>query len=723
MNADTPDDLSDDGLPSEARGVIWKILGDGQSPLKNSSVLHNIDPLIRSHVSDSCEQDLAIAIVHEWIESGGGRQCIKYDKQQLVAELVFEGVGSNRSDRAIWAIGSIDRKVSSAMIRSNWTSEEIDSFVDAALTELEQACNPDAVQSEPELPSLAREGGHQTKFPRNSMLGEGRLGQFRNLGNQGYDPFHRGLHPPVANLIELVVDLHPEKLETLVERLDHPIMQIRASQSVVAATRQKDHRTPLRWITKSANDAMVALSILHTVETVDILYKEAELSKHYGGSHYNSSTKLNTHCFLERAAENLIKDLVNQIGILEPLRRVEWIGELLGGAKDIVSQRVGQLSPRSAKLESYCTEQLVRVFEEEWSGDLIDALCSGLRNTRRNTWSRHVAELAWLVRESNHDLSIALAKRALDELDQWTVEQTKHGLLYWDWNDWECSQWITALGEALALTLDNSDLLSWVSHRCRNMSLSVWDAEVDDLQSFRSSNQTAQLLLLIALQSFEFLVEHKRDVDSSDVRTLAEAVWNHCHFVGQHVFADCDSFVVTEFAARTVIVFGKPTREWLWNQASNPKVGSRALWAMIDQLSLQESHPLESKFTNDTDFVREFERAASQRFGDGGTFDFDSLQYWGRLWLHLKSNELAYSTLVALRAFPSRIFDQNSKILILDLLCAGAKSRGLDRETEHSIETTYREVWHPGFTFEADPDDRKRIDQSLEELGIFPIGN
>ena len=61
--------------------------------------------------------------------------------------------------------------------------------------------------------------------------------------------------PPAGNLIELVIDLQPERFKSLIERLEHPVMQARAAYHMVAATRASDHRKPLLWITEDSCDA------------------------------------------------------------------------------------------------------------------------------------------------------------------------------------------------------------------------------------------------------------------------------------------------------------------------------------------------------------------------------------------------------------------------------------------------------------------------------------
>ena len=64
--------------------------------------------------------------------------------------------------------------------------------------------------------------------------------------------------------------------------------------------------------------------------------------------------------------------------------------------------------------------------------------------------------------------------------------------------------------------------------------------------------------------------------------------------------------------------------------------------------------------------VNEIALAASNRFGEGGQFGFESLHYWGRLWLLLGAIEQAGRTAKAILAFPMRGFDRGSKVLILE---------------------------------------------------------
>lgn len=707
-------------LPCEARPVVWKIFGIGQSPLTGRSTHDMINLLLREEIPSAATRDTAISIVRDWVESSGERVYIKQDKQELVAKLIFSGVGNDRSSYAIWAIGSLERSVSIEYIRSNWNKKEIESFVDATIGQLETACSLDKVLSATGTRSFSGEENFQSKISKNSLVGEGRLGSFQLLSNYGFELIQFALHPPLANLIELVVDLQPEKLGVLIARVDHPVMQIRATQYRTAMIRKKHHRKPLQWIAEDSCDAMIALSVLHTLETVNLLDSEISFTKRNAGVVYQWSTELQApQDDLDNAAKNLIVDLIARLATLEKFRSVEWIGELLSCANSTLDQSGVRQSRRCYQLESSSIDQLARIAEKDWSDNLIEAYCDGLRHTRKSTWTRHLANLAWTIHEDYPDLAVAMAQKALDELDKWVGEQVASQHLYWNWEDWECREWVAGLGAALALTIGDSDLHSWVRSRCMNLPLIVWDAE-EDSRTFYSAENAAQLLLLVALHSVEFVKENNKHVDGSAVIALVEAAWNHCEYAGKHIIEDRESSVVAEFAARAAIIFGSPTDRWLMNQASATSAGPRALWALIDQLIEHRTYATAPNNDSDKLFDREFEHAALDRFGDGGTFGFVPLQYWGRLWLLLRSSGLAKKTATLMLSFPTRFFDRYSKILVLDLLCMSAETLKLDRETMDQIDSTYRDLWPTvGYTPETEQEDRRRIDHILSSLGIF----
>ena len=717
MAASTTADVS---LPDEAKAVIWRILGAGESPLMKLSTFDLIEPVICKHVSSSTQRDWAISEIRGWFETFGERRWLKPDMREPVAALILEGIGADRSETSIWAIGSIDGDLAASVIGSRWRPEEIDSFVDAVLATLEKICNRDEVLNAAGIVPFADVESGRARIPRDAVQREGALETFRHISSHGFDLIHRALHLPVGNLIELVIDLQPDRFESLIERLDHPVMQARAAFHMVAATRALDHRKPLLWITGNSCDALIALAIVHTLETVNRLDEDIRSSARLGEGRPIWSTELRPpQDDPDAAAGNLLNDLVDQLATLDPLACVRWIGELLSAAPYTLVRSVDfEKPPRLEQLEKKGVELLAHLVRHSWSEDLLAVLCAGLCLTPRKTWTRHLAAGAWEVRDVEPARAATLARQTLDELKRRVAEELEQGHLFLDWNDWHDREWISGLGAALALSIDELDLPNWVSTHCRALPLTVWDAE-EDHQAFSTADRAAQIWFLVALHAVAGLKQIDRAVDPTGVRALAEAVWSHCYFAGQFLADGRDASVASEHAARSAVEFGEPSDAWLLEQARSPRVGPRALWALIDQRNKKAAREGGSDGGYDEMVVNEVALAASNRFGKGGQFGFESLHYWGRLWLLLGAIEQARRTAKAILAFPMRGFDRGSKVLVLELLTLGTDGQGLDQETSDYVGSTYRELWPAfGYTPDTERADRHRIDELLKRLGV-----
>ena len=707
-------------LPDEAEAVIWRIFGAGESLPRGRSTFDLIEPIIRKHVSSSTKRNLAIAAVREWFESIGERRWLKPEQREPVAVLILEAIGTDRSEAAIWAIGSIEGDLATRIIRSRWCSKEIASFVAAALTMLEKVAKRNDVLNAAGIVPFAGLDSGKARIPRDAVQREGRLETFRHLSGHGFDLVHRALHPPVGKLIELVIDLQPERFESLIERLDHPVMQARAAYHMVAATRALDHHKPSLWITEDSCDALVALAIVHTLEMVNSLDEDIRSSDHLGEDRCISSTDLRPpEGDLDAAAVNLLSDLVARLAMLEPLECARWIGELLSGAPYALIRSHDFEKPRRIEqLESMGTELLARLVRHSWSDDLLAALCAGLCLTPRTTWTRHVADVAWTVRDVEPARAATLARATLNEHERHVAEELECGHLFLNWSDWHDREWIAGLGAALALSSDELDLPEWVSTRCRALPLSVWDAE-ESYQAFSTADRAAQIWFLVALHAVAGLKQIDRAVDPVEVRALAKIVWTHCYFTCQYLHERPDASVAAEHAARFAVEFGEPSDLWLLEQARSPRVGPRALWALIDQRKKKAAREGRPDAGYDEMVIHEVAHAASNRFGDGGFFGFESLHYWGHLWLLLGVGEQARRTAKAIIAFPMRGFDRGSKVLVLKLLTLGADGQRLDLEIRDYIESTYRELWPVyGYTPDAERADRQQIDELLERSGL-----
>ncbi len=703
-------------LPPEAKAVVWRIFGESESPLREDepprtrrSSYELIEPIIKEHVSSN-DPDRVIREIHGWFESHGDRRWLKSEMCEPVAVLILEGIGADRSDTAIWAVGSIEADLAASSIRSHWSPEAIDSFVEAALKTLEKLCDRDEVL---DASRITRLDSTSAKMQKDTVVHKGRLETFLLLDNHGFELVYGGLYSAVENLVDLVVELRSDQFESLVARLDHPVVRARAARRMIAMVRHSDHRKSLLWITERSCDALIALAIVHTLNTVNRLDEELQSADRVDEDQYRWSTELrHPQDDLDAAAADLLTGLVDRLAVLEPLACARWIGELLSGAPYVLHRRGDcEIPRRIEQLERACTELLARLVRRSWSDDLLAELRAGLCLTPRTTWLRHIAEIAWEIRKVEPARAAEIAQAILDEHERQVAEQLAQNHLFLDWNDWHHRQWISGLGVALALSREELDLPSWVSARCRALPLSVWDAE-ENHKAFSSADRAAQHWFLIALHAIGALKELGRTIDPVAVCTLAETLWAHCHFVGQPLLSHVEASVVAEHAARFAVEFGEPSDRWLLNQLRHPGVGPRALWALIDQRKLKSPGEGKTDAHYDKMITTELAQVASDRFGDGMQFDLDALQYWGRLWFSLGVIDEAEQTAMAIIAVPLRRHDRAYKILALKLLALVVSKRKLAPMVADYPSSLYSELW-PGYTPSEEREDRQQIDELL----------
>ena len=119
-------------LTEDAKAIVWQIFSDGASPLTRRSSYDAIEPVVRKRLS-SKDAAPSIAAIREWFDSYDDRHWLKSEMQEAVAVMILEGVGTPCDEAEVWAVGSIDAEVAIPLVRSNWSYEQIDSLVEAAL--------------------------------------------------------------------------------------------------------------------------------------------------------------------------------------------------------------------------------------------------------------------------------------------------------------------------------------------------------------------------------------------------------------------------------------------------------------------------------------------------------------------------------------------------------------------------------------------------------------
>ena len=200
----------------------------------------------------------------------------------------------------------------------------------------------------------------------------------------------------------------------------------------------------------------------------------------------------------------------------------------------------------------------------------------------------------------------------LDKHNRHVAEELEDHTLFLNWDNWQQKEWFSGLGVALVLSRESLDLLSWVNVQCQALPLSVWDAE-ENYEAFSSADRAVKHWFLVALHAIPPLKELGR-LDPASVRALAESLWSHCEFAGDFLHSRTEASVVVEHAARYAVEFGAPSDQWILQQAHQPGVGPRALWAMMDQRRLKNVREGKTDVQYDEMIAKEVADVAWERF-------------------------------------------------------------------------------------------------------------
>ena len=695
-------------LSAVARETVWRIFGAGAAPGAKGSVFDNIEPMIRKHVPPA-DQDRAIVTISDWFDSGARARWLKPDRAELVADLVIQGVGSRRSEDAVWAIGSIGLELSAEMIRERWAEEEVETLVGAAVNVL----NRTDARVQHDGRSSGAEDAEFDSF-RGAVSRDGTVSAFARLEEESLELVNQGLHPTVANLVDLAVELSREKAPALISRLEAPAMQARAARRLVARTPRPDPGAIVGWITRHAADAAIALAVVHVLGAArkldDARSPRKVLSRAPAGT--ESPPEAPEHP--PDAARSLVLRLMERLESLDPSDCARWIGEVLSQASRALSAPGGRQKPGLlAYLEDECTGLAARLLGESDFAHLVSHFQSGLLPGRGRHWVRHQMAIARAMRESAPGRAKELARATLDEHRRQLAEQRDGHYLAPDWDSWSDREWLEGLGTALALARRDLDLRAWVADECRDLPLSVWDAE-EDPDGFALAEQVAQHWFLVALLAIPERQKFGRPLEPPVVRALAAAVWTHGRFCRPHLETHPEASVAAELAARYAMRYGRDSDPWLLDQARGEGVGPGALRVLVEERR-SSSRPAAGGASEADDMIMaELVQIALDRFGDGGQFDLEALRDWGNLWLSLGLVDQAEKTAVAIVSFPLRGADRNSRILALKLLSLVVRRRKLRHGAAEHVAPLYNQLW-PVFreTPNQERADREEIDKAF----------
>ena len=269
------DEIMCHAFPAEARGAIWRIFGNGESPLSQAPTYDLIEPIARKRVPTP-DQDQAISEICSWFESQGNEPRLKEDMRKPVGALILNSIkdalsssnGVGNGETAFWAVGSIEADFATQVIRSTWSSGEIDLFVSCMLKALGALCKRDAILD------ASRIWGFDVDNAKVAMKDVPRQRMLETFRDQDDNFWY--MYSGVSNVVKLLVKLSPDKFHELVARAESS-----GTSGICGAIARSDAIRNLRRI-MSRCDASVTirampwlqLAILHTLNNVNSIDSE-----------------------------------------------------------------------------------------------------------------------------------------------------------------------------------------------------------------------------------------------------------------------------------------------------------------------------------------------------------------------------------------------------------------------------------------------------------------
>ena len=539
---------------------------------------------------------------------------------------------------------------------------------------------------------IERIGADNAEVSINEVPRQRRLQSLRDLSDNDW-----WLYSGVANVIELLVRLDPEYFYTVVDRIGHPVIQARAANSMIRMHICLEDEKPFQWITGGASDALVALAIVHTLNSVND--KDRNFPR--------SANIQDMDEVPDSTSSSLLSGLVERLALLKPIESIRWIFELLWYSEfSLIRQSGGGKPHRAEELESLCTQLLTRLVCQYWSDEMIAEIHEGLSLTSLAPRALPLANVAWDIREVQPARSSEIAQLILETLKDYDARSYTLSL-------WQERDWLTSLATALVLSCDTLDLPEWVSAQCRALPLSVWDAE-QNLRGFSTAERAAQFRFLVAFYAFQMLAQLGRAPHPGTVCSLAEKLWVHCQFTGQHILRLPEDSVATEYAAHMAVLFGEPSDVWILEQAKSPGLDLRSFWALVDQ-RLPDTSPVGAPISrHDKMLAGELLLIAKDRFGNVRKFGLADLHFLAKLWLSLDASVEAEETALAILTFGQPLLTRMDQILALKLLAFAISKRKTVATTRNDIMAIYSHLWPSSYTPAHEDVERKEIDNLLQ---------
>ena len=673
----TGNETSTTQLSEVAQHAIWRIFGNGLAPLKQSTCRDLVEPIIQKQLRKTDEANRAIAEIRSWFDPEGGPNQLRPDMTEPVAEIIIDGIREALSattrienhDTAFWAIGSIRSDLSAPIMRASWSPEQIDRFAAYALDTLENLHEKGNIIDPKHIvgPDIRGATVHPHEIGHDDPL------RTFHVGPDTVYEAYRLMHPGIPSVVDLLLELKPEMLPELVDKIQNRLLQSFAASCLAGIRATSDYRQPLNWIADTSSTALITLAILHTLK---IVHEREIVSRTLPNSDAAETVDL-------VAVSDPIADLVSSLAALGPARSTWWAFELL----NYTSFGPEQKRPTAEKVEEQCTQLLNDNVLNHWSDEVINELEDGLRRAMLEPRGKPLADIAWGMRDAQPEKACQISGIILDEHERRMTKALEDILQFpylagrWDYQDW-----LTALGAAVVMHHNDLDLMDWAMEKCKALPLGAWDAD-EDGRVFRVADRVARTQMTVGLYAVQLLRDAGRVLDSGKLRTFAEKVWAHADFVRKYCDLLNEDTVTTEFAARVAAGFGEPDQRWVLQQANSPAVDPQTLWTLLDQVKRQDNAAIHD------DTSEEIRKIASDRYINSVEASPQSAPHLANLWVLLDAPQEAAKTAQILITYHPSHADRAHVIPTLKMLAFAESRGGLVNDLVETSRSLYANLW------------------------------
>ena len=664
-------------LSEVAQHAIWRIFGNGLAPLKQSTCRDLVEPIIQKQLQKTDEADQAIAEIHSWFDPDGGPNQLREDMSEPVAEIIIDGIrealspttGIENHDTAFWAMGSIRLDLSAPIMRASWSPEQIDRFTAYALDTLERLHEKGNIIDPKHIvgPDIRGTTAHLQEIGHDDLL------RTFHVGPDTVYEAYRLMYPGIPSVVDLLLELKPEMLPELVDKIQNHLLQSFAASCLAGIRATSDYRQPLKWITDTSSTALTALGILHTLE---IVHERETACRTLPNSGAPETVDL-------VAVSDPIADLVSSLATLGPARSTWWAFELLNHTSFGPTQK----GPTAEQVEQRCTQLLNDNVLNHWSNEVMNELEDGLRRARLEPRGKPLAGVAWGMRDAQPEKACQISGIILVEHER-RMTMALEDILQFPYHAkrWNYNDWLTALGAAIVIHHNDLDPMDWAMEKCQALPLSAWDAD-EEGGVFRVADRVARIQMTVGLYAVQLLTDAGRVLDCGKLLTFAEKVWAHADFVRQYCDLLVEDSATTEFAARVAVAFGEPDQAWILQQANSLAIDPQTLWTLLDQMKRQDNAAIHD------DKSEEIRKIASDRYINSVEVNPQSAPHLANLWVLLDAPQEAAETAQVLLTYHPSHTDRAHTIPLLKMLAFAESRGGLAHDLVEASRSLYDNLW------------------------------